>query len=479
MYWIAAAVTGIFFILLCLGRKEESGRDTAFMLRPFYKMAMFLYKRCCSRFPGLFSAPQVERDLKQLYPGEAAEYLKTGYYVKKGAVTLAVIFAGTLLGAAARYSAESGRILEEDGTIERGSYQDGTKDVSVKAKYGQNRFDFQLRIEPALLDGEAMETLFREFLDRLPGYMAGENESLQSVRYDLVLEEVYGEYPICVEWESDRPDLVSHTGYVAAVEEREDVILLARMTYGKYHRTEEIAVTLLPPAYSQEERLYAEMEEMLQQAQDDSAAQVRWTLPAQWRGENIDWTQSVEDNGYFLWGAAMAAAAAVYLCTDRDLHRQLERKRESMRREYPEIVHKLVLFVGAGMTIRGAFRKIAGDYEEKTQNGGRDSPAYEEMLYTCRELRSGVSEGASYEHFGKRTGLQEYIRLSTLLMQNLKRGNSTLLERLREEADKAFQEQLRQGKKRGEEAGTRLLIPMVLMLAVVMAVIMVPALSNM
>ena len=109
----------------------------------------------------------------------------------------------------------------------------------------------------------------------------------------------------------------------------------------------------------------------------------------------------------------------------------------------------------------------------------RASPAYEELLYTCRELRSGISEGLAYEHFGKRAGLQEYIRLSALLAQNLKRGNSTLLERLREEAEKSGQERLQESKKMGEEAGTKLLVPMVLMLAVVMAVIMIPAFSNM
>lgn len=102
-----------------------------------------------------------------------------------------------------------------------------------------------------------------------------------------------------------------------------------------------------------------------------------------------------------------------------------------------------------------------------------------EMLYTCRELRSGTSEGVCYEHFGRRTGLQEYIRLCTLLTQNLKKGNSTLLERLREESDRAAEERLQQGRKLGEEAGTKLLVPMVLMLAVVMAVIMVPAFANM
>ena len=97
------------------------------------------------------------------------------------------------------------------------------------------------------------------------------------------------------------------------------------------------------------------------------------------------------------------------------------------------------------------------------------------MVYTCRELLSGVSEGAAYEHFGRRTGLQEYIRLSTLLMQNLKRGNGTLLERLQEETQKANEERLQQGRKLGEEAGTKLLVPMVLLLAVVMIVLMIPA----
>ena len=60
-------------------------------------------------------------------------------------------------------------------------------------------------------------------------------------------------------------------------------------------------------------------------------------------------------------------------------------------------------------------------------------------------------------------------------MQNLKRGNSTLLERLREEADKSAAERLQQSKKLGEEAGTKLLLPMFLMLAIVLVIVIVPA----
>ena len=252
-----------------------------------------------------------------------------------------------------------------------------------------------------------------------------------------------------------------------------------RLSYGRYYRTEEIPVTLVPPLLTEEERLYAELQEALRDAQDSSLEQAEWALPVEWRGKAVGWKQEVEDDSMLLWAAVMTAAAAAYFIADKDLHTRLEKRKECARREYPEVVHKLALFIGAGMTVRGAFQKIAGDYEVRRQNGSRASPAYEEMLYACRELRSGVSEGASYEHFGRRTGLQEYIRLSALLMQNLKKGNKALLERLRDEADKAATEQLQQGKKLGEAAGTKLLVPMVLMLAVVMAVIMIPAFSNM
>ena len=252
-----------------------------------------------------------------------------------------------------------------------------------------------------------------------------------------------------------------------------------RLTYGAWERNGELAVILKPPPLAEEDLLHMELREALRESQNGSLNQDEWQLPSEWRGERIRWRQVVEDNSLILWAVALVTAVAAFLFLDRDLHGQLEKRRKILRREYPEIVHKLVLFVGAGMTIRGAFQKIAGDYEAKRSEGGRSSPAYEEILYTCRELRSGISEGLCYEHLGKRAGLQEYIRLSALLAQNLKRGSSTLLERLRDEAEKAAQERLQESRKMGEEAGTKLLVPMMLMLAVVMVIIMIPAFSNM
>lgn len=479
MYWITMIISFCFLGLLYFARKEETGQGTASVLKPFYKIAMYLYKKTCRHFPKLFSSPQVEKDLVQLHPGESRECLKTQYYVRKAALCMAVILAGTLFGAACRFSAQEKIILGEDGAIHRLNYQEGEREINVAADYGQQQMDFRVKIEPRLLPEAEIEALTEELRARLPEYILGRNESLGCVTEDLVLREHYGEFPVFVKWESSSPGSLSDTGQVFTIEDEEDVIIKAYLSYGGYEQTEELHVRLMPQQLTEEEERYRQMEELLIRSQSDSVREAEWRLPASWQGEEIQWRQIVEDNSLLMWAGTLVVSVLVFIFLDKDLHEQLEKRKKSLRREYPEIVHKLVLFVGAGMTIRGAFQKIAGDYEVKRRNGGRFSPAYEEMLYTCRELYSGISEGLSYEHFGKRTGLQEYVKLSALLAQNLKRGNSTLMERLREEAEKSAEERLQQSKKMGEEAGTKLLVPMVLMLVVVMAIIMLPAFSNM
>ena len=93
----------------------------------------------------------------------------------------------------------------------------------------------------------------------------------------------------------------------------------------------------------------------------------------------------------------------------------------------------------------------------------------------CNELESGISETEAYMHFGRRCRLRQYSRLSSLLVQNLRRGNDTLLQVLQEEARTSFEERKNLARELGEEAGTKLLLPMMIMLGVTMLIIIVPA----
>ena len=130
------------------------------------------------------------------------------------------------------------------------------------------------------------------------------------------------------------------------------------------------------------------------------------------------------------------------------------------------------------MTIKNAWQKIIRDYEAwKHWNGTRF--AYEEMTAAFREMQSGVAESDSYERFGRRCRIQSYLKLSALLSQNLRKGTHGLTELLRLEAVQAFGERKMQARRLGEKAGTKLLLPMFFMLAVVLIVIMFPAFLSM
>jgi hypothetical protein len=97
------------------------------------------------------------------------------------------------------------------------------------------------------------------------------------------------------------------------------------------------------------------------------------------------------------------------------------------------------------------------------------------MLITVRELKLGMPEKAAYEQFGRRVGLIPYIKFSALLSQNLIKGTRGFTDLLIIEAAEAFEDRKEATKRLGEEAGTKLLIPMMVLLILVFLVIMVPA----
>jgi hypothetical protein len=135
------------------------------------------------------------------------------------------------------------------------------------------------------------------------------------------------------------------------------------------------------------------------------------------------------------------------------------------------------------MSVRNIFYKCGADYLAKTNDpadrkrGRRENGRYlgEEILLVCNELDSGVAEAEAYMHFGRRCRSRQYTKLCSLLVQNLRRGNDTLLDVLQEEAQNAFEERKNLARELGEEAGTKLLFPMMIMLGITMLIIIVPA----
>ena len=415
---------------------------------------------------------QTRGDLAQLHPGADLDVLCRQYVVKKLQKSLLIISAGILLAGLMSVRAEEQRKIEGNKVL-RSEVSGEVTVVELETILEGEAERFRIEVQPIRLKDEELQSIYQKFCEALPGLIVGENESLNQVTGDLLLWESYEGYPFSVEWRSDMAKCVSSSGKVMAGEEDCEVHLRALISYEEQEWEENLTVCVPAQILTPKERRHKELEKELILSQEATRTWDSWMLPTSFQETDLQWSQVVNDDSGFLWAGALLVSVLVYLLADKDLHQKIEERREHMRHEYPDIVHKLSLYLGAGMTLQGAFQKIAAEYEQ-----GK-GPAYEEMLYTCRELKKGVSEIKAYECFGKRTGVQEYIRLSTLLTQNLKKGSGSLLSRLQEEADRALAERVQSGRKLGEEASTKLLIPMGMMLAVVMVMIMLPAMSSM
>ena len=71
------------------------------------------------------------------------------------------------------------------------------------------------------------------------------------------------------------------------------------------------------------------------------------------------------------------------------------------------------------------------------------------------------------------------MKFSTLLVQNLKKGNANLINILEYESADIFNERKENAKILGEEASTKLLVPMVLMMTIIFAIILYAAFAGM
>ena len=157
---------------------------------------------------------------------------------------------------------------------------------------------------------------------------------------------------------------------------------------------------------------------------------------------------------------------------DQQVHRQAKERQTQLLLDYPDLMWKLAMLLGAGMSMKGAFWRLSGQYQREKKE---IRYVYEELTCACYEMQSGIAEAEAYERFGRRCQMPEYIRLGTVLSQNLRKGTKGLNAMLEQEAAASFTERKNNARKLGEKAGTKLLFPMLLMLGIVLVILMVPA----
>lgn len=479
MICVYITVLGIYVILFVLSRGEE-GRN------PFCKMAAYILRKRQSitrcNAPGKqdwkkdLQERQLGKKLKTLQPSIAATVQLKEYYLSQYTIVFAVVFAGALLCLGVWLSAHGSSLLTEGSYIQRNSYGEGDISIGLAAQIeGEEEEIFEYVVEERKYTKEEAEILYKEVSACLPEIICGHNDRLEDVRSNLDLRTRIDGYPFEISWESSNYSLVNTDGTIdnGDLEESEVVMLTAHFRYEAWTWELQLHVQVNPIVYTHRELVRNRIEELLHMEEERTGSKQVMVLPDSMESQPIMWREIIEDSSGYLMLLILLAAGLLYWGRGREIDRRLEQRKKELLLDYPEIINKLLLYMGAGMTIRNAFVKMGEDY--KKQQTERRRYVYEEILITCYELQSGRSEKEAYDHFGRRCQVQSYMKLSTLLSQNIRKGSNDLLCMLRQEADNAFAERKNMAKKLGEEAGTKLLLPMMMMLCIVMVIIMIPA----
>lgn len=393
----------------------------------------------------------------------------------KNPILTILIGNGLLLGMLA-----TGVISLRDETvtnIPRSSYAEMAREetLSLKLENGEE-IPMIIQVDERIYSDEEIEAFFQEAREKLPKAILGENLSLDAVWTDLNFITQLENNPVSIEWQTSDGEFLTAMGERTEKEldgeEKKSLTITACLSCQEQEDILEMPISLVEKSKNAEEAFLEKVQKEVAKRQEESRTEETFMLPEEVDGSSLIWLKKNQMSIGGIVFLIFVLGGVVYWKEEKNRERQEEKRKQQMMLDYPEVVSKLTLLLGAGMSLQRAWERMVKEYLAKKKE---QRYVYEEMARTSRETANGIPWNIALDHFGKRSKLSAYMKFATLLAQNAKRGNRGLAESLQKEAEEAFEERKAMARKLGEEASTKMLAPMFLMLAMVLVVIMVPA----
>lgn len=388
---------------------------------------------------------------------------------KKFYMAASIILVGNLLGIGIFIKEEKEKSMEY---LERNPYGEGAYEETLVAETKGKTQEITVYVDEKNYTEKEMMDYIKEAKQELNQWIKKVEKRCENFEFPQTLKG----NPVRISWSTGNPDILSWEGIPGKniSENGENVEIIAAISLGEETEIWKKQIMVYPPKLNEREKMQREVQKEAELLSKNPSGPLY--LPQTLEGEEIRYKKTGSNTGRIVCFLSFVLGFGVYPLQKEKEKKKQESIRKEMQKDYPDIIQKLVLFLRAGFTIRRAMEKIAEGYlrsREKYQM--KERSAYEEIVRTCKEMQGGIYEAEAYERFGVRCEVSQYKVLSVLLVQNLKKGNQNLLELLEREKAVAEDERKRSAKVRGEEASTKLLLPMMLQLIVVLMILMIPA----
>lgn len=273
------------------------------------------------------------------------------------------------------------------------------------------------------------------------------------------------------------------TGYLSLIMST-DIVPTSTDGETKYLKTQyhsapyRIYVGIVPRALSRYESLLLQLQQAITTEDEGSLGENMLSLPTEIDGQRIYYSEH-EDRSYLLLPLlGVIAAMAIYMRQGQARRTEKKQREALLMLDYSELVSKLMVYIGAGLTVRNALETISQHFDALIARGIKeDRPLYQELRTMVIQFRRNMPESEIYLSFGRRVNLKPYTKLVSLIEQNRMNGARNLRAMLELEMEDAFEQRKTTARRLGEEAGTKLLLPLFIMLGIVMIIVIVPAMS--
>ena len=366
-----------------------------------------------------------------------------------------------------------GESVLEDGAIGRAEMGEKEKKVELQLEIEGVLKDYAYTIEvPATSPTEEeAEEYFKKAIEEI-------DKDFEEIGKSIPIQKSYLDDVVKADWSFLPFGLIDAEGNIRTEKFDEETIIQAKveLSCGNYERIYEFSFLLKEPEMSEEERLLEAIERQLEKnSLEEGSSKLR--LPEEVEGKRISWK---EKKSYLTPKILLLEAASLLLfLLIIKRHKEEEQKLRCMKMElvYPDIVSQLSLLIGAGMTTRQAWSRLARLYVwKKEKKLTKEDIVYERILQMSRKIEEGESERFVYQQFAEEIPVDSFRRLMRMLSGSVEKGTDGMEIRLQEECRRAFEQRIVHAKKLGEEASTKMLAPLMFMMLLIMAIVMLPAL---
>lgn len=388
-----------------------------------------------------------------------------------------IALAGILLsGGCFLYGRWGQKPLQE---LKRPGAGEGSREETLMLELEGKYYPFEVLLREVSRTEQESREMLQKASEELEKLFLKDNKDLCHIVTDVDMPSSYPQSDISIQWHMNSWEYVEPDGTVRNEKLEAPVSgeIQAVLVLGDESLTWEREIQICPIQEPDVEQKIRILEYQLQELQEGS--QEEWLyLPAHIGGDVLCWYEEPDNRWIWMLMLTITALCASAVGYRKDMEKEEKKRERCMELDYAEIVNRLSLYMGAGMSTRKAWERIVENYEKEYEEEQRSRFAYNEMRTTLHEMQSGISEAAAYERFGTRCRMPAYLKLGTLLAQNLRRGTGNLAALLQEEAREAFEDRKALAKRMGEECESRLLLPMIMMLVTVLIIVMYPALVS-